>query len=91
MLPVSGKYPTNWELSADRATQVLRHFVEVNGVAGSRIEATGYGDARPVAEGTDEESLAMNRRVDVVVLSSAPEQVRALVPAIAADEQASGQ
>lgn len=87
VLPVSGKYPTNWELSADRATQVLRHFVEQNGVAAGRIEATGYGDARPVAQGTDEESLAMNRRVDVVVLSSAPEQVRALVPAIAGEAQ----
>lgn len=85
VLPVSGRYPTNWELSADRATQVLRHFVEKNGVAGSRIEATGFGDARPVADGTDEQSLAMNRRVDVVVLSSAPEQVRALVPAIAGE------
>jgi chemotaxis protein MotB len=87
VLPVSGRYPTNWELSADRATQVLRHFVEKNGLAASRIEAVGFGDARPLTEGTDDESLAMNRRVDVVVQSSATEQVRALVPAIVADEQ----
>ena len=40
-----------------------------------------------MAQGTDEESLTMNRRVDVVVLSSAPEQVRALVPAIAGEAQ----
>ena len=85
VLPVSGKYPTNWELSADRATQVLRHFVEHNGLAAARVEATGFGDARPLSDGTDEHSLAMNRRVDVVVLSGAPEQVRALVPAMAAD------
>jgi chemotaxis protein MotB len=83
-VPISGRYPTNWELSADRATQVLRHFVERNGIAGGRIEATGFGDARPVGNGTDAQSLALNRRVDVVVLLSAPEQVRALVPGIAA-------
>ena len=84
VLPVSGKYATNWELSSDRATKVLRHFVENDGLAADRVEATGFGDARPIADGTDEESLAMNRRVDVVVLSSAPETVRALVPAVAA-------
>ncbi len=87
VLPVSGKYPTNWELSTDRATQVLRHFVEANGLAPGRVEAVGFGDARPISGGTDGESLAMNRRVDVVVLSSAPEQVRALVPGFVAQDQ----
>lgn len=87
VLPVSGKYPTNWELSADRATQVLRHFVEHNGLPASRVEEVGFGDARPLANGTDDQSLAMNRRVDVVVQSSAPDSVRALVPAIAAEQQ----
>lgn len=82
VLPVSGRYATNWELSADRATQVLRHFVERDGLPGSRVMAIGFGDERPIAPGNDEESLAMNRRVDVVVLSSAPEQVRDLVPAV---------
>ena len=87
VLPVGGKYATNWELSADRATQVLRHFVEENGVPGKRIAATGYGDARPIAAGMDEQSLAMNRRVDVVVESGAPEQVRALVPALVGQDK----
>ncbi|HEY0118539.1 MAG TPA: flagellar motor protein MotB [Cellulomonas sp.] len=87
VLPVSGKYPTNWELSADRATQVLRHFVETDGLAPGRVDAVGFGDARPIAAGTDAESLAMNRRVDIVVLSSAPEQVRALVPGFVAQDQ----
>ena len=83
VLPVSGRYATNWELSADRATQVLRHFVERNGLGAGRVLAVGFGDARPIAAGTDEASLAMNRRVDVVVLSSAPENVRSLLPALA--------
>ncbi len=87
VLPVSGKYPTNWELSADRATQVLRHFVEHNGLPGNRVAAVGFGDARPITAGMDDASLATNRRVDVVVLSSASDEVRSLVPALVAGDQ----
>lgn len=82
ILPVSGRYPTNWELSADRATQVLRRLVEADHVAPDRIMAVGFGDARPLVAGTSPEALTINRRVDLVVLSSAPEQVRALVPTL---------
>lgn len=82
VLPVSGRYATNWELSADRATQVLRHFVERNGLGADRVMSVGFGDARPIAPGSDEASLAMNRRVDVVVLSGASEDVRALLPVV---------
>jgi chemotaxis protein MotB len=87
ILRVTGRYPTNWELSTDRATQVLRHFVEANGLPAGRVAAVGFGDARPITAGTDPASLAMNRRVDIVVLSSAPEQVRALVPGFVGQDQ----
>ena len=79
----SQRYPTNWELSSARATQVLRRFVEVGGVPGNKISAVGYGDARPAAEGMSEAALAENRRVDVVIQSGASESVRALLPQIA--------
>ncbi len=92
VLPVSGRYPTNWELSADRATQVLRRLVEADHVAPDRIMAVGYGDARPLVAGTSPAALMIDRRVDLVVLSSAPEQVRALVPTLvpAADQSTLG-
>ncbi|MCG2798898.1 MAG: flagellar motor protein MotB [Cellulomonas sp.] len=82
-LPTSGQYDSNWELSADRATKVLRHLVEVNGVLGTRIEAVGFGDTRPLVSGTDDAAMAANRRVDLVVLSAAPDNVRALLPTLA--------
>ena len=67
----------------DRATQVLRRMVEFNGMPGNRVAAVGYGDARPLDEpGAD--PLSVNRRVDVVVLSSLPEEIRMLLPVIAA-------
>ncbi|CAL8969913.1 Chemotaxis protein LafU [Cellulomonas sp. T2.31MG-18] len=85
-LPVSGsgKYATNWELSSDRATQVLRRLVESDGMPADRIMAVGFGDARPEVPGADDQALAANRRVDLVVLSSAPDAVRKLLPIVAA-------
>jgi len=79
----SQHYATNWELSSDRATKVLRRFVESGGVAGGQISAVGYGDARPDLAGTSTEALAANRRVDIVVQSAQSEAVRALLPKLA--------
>ncbi|MEO7122005.1 MAG: OmpA family protein, partial [Lacisediminihabitans sp.] len=72
-------YPTNWELSSGRATGVLRHLVESDGVVGERIGAVGYGSARPLATGTSADDLALNRRVDIVVLSDQSDAVRSLL------------
>jgi chemotaxis protein MotB len=79
-------FPTNWELSSGRATQVLRHLVEAGGLAGDHVQAVGFGSMRPIAEGDDSDALARNRRVDIVVLSDADEEVRALLPELVADE-----
>lgn len=84
-IPVSGRYPTNWELSSDRATQVLRRLVENDGLPGARGQATGFGDTRPLVLGTGDDAMTANRRVDIVILSAAPETVRALLPTVAAD------
>jgi chemotaxis protein MotB len=89
-VPISGRYATNWELSSDRATQVLRHLVEVDGMPGTRIQAVGFGDTRPLVGGTGEDAMTANRRVDMVVLSAEPEAVRALLPAVAAGDVTGG-
>lgn len=73
-------YPSVWELSAERATKVLRHMVEQDGLPGPRAGATGYGSSRPQNTGTADADYEQNRRVDVVVLSDQPENVRALIP-----------
>ena len=49
-----------------------------------RIMAVGFGDARPEVPGGDDQALAANRRVDLVVLSGAPDSVRKLLPIVAA-------
>ncbi|WP_298462409.1 flagellar motor protein MotB [uncultured Cellulomonas sp.] len=82
IIPTSGRYATNWELSADRATQVLRRLVETDGLPGGRISATGYGDTQPLEPGSSPEALATNRRVDLVINSSMPDHVRGLIPSV---------
>ncbi len=76
VLPPTARYETNWELSVDRATKVTRHFTEHGGIPGNRIYATGFGDTRPLVEGRDPQSLAMNRRVDIVVVTTATGEAR---------------
>ena len=43
----NGQFPSNWELSAARATGVARYFVENDGLPARRISALGYGEYRP--------------------------------------------
>lgn len=76
-------FPTNWELSSGRSTQVARFLVEREGVAGPRVKAVGFSDTRPLVRGGSAAALASNRRVDIVVESNEEDQVRALIPAIA--------
>jgi chemotaxis protein MotB len=81
----TAEFPTNWELSSARSTQVLRHLVDDGAVTPRRIAAVGFGSARPLADGETPEVLATNRRVDVVVLSDETEAVRALIPGVVAE------
>jgi chemotaxis protein MotB len=65
-------YPSNWELSTARATNVLRELVASGGLPSGRVSAAGYGDERPVADNAAEEGRARNRRVELVVLAEVP-------------------
>jgi chemotaxis protein MotB len=66
----TNRFPSNWELSTARATSVLRYLVEARGFPNSRISAAGYADTHPVDMGDTPESLARNRRVEIVVLGT---------------------
>lgn len=71
--PADG-FPTNWELSAIRATNVLRYLVEEKNIDGSRISCSGYSFYRPIAPNDTRENKAKNRRVDIVILNSIQEK-----------------
>ncbi|GMA50272.1 hypothetical protein GCM10025857_16290 [Alicyclobacillus contaminans] len=61
------QYPTNWELSAARATGVVRFFVTQH-IDPSRLTASGYGEYHPVAPNDTEAHRQLNRRVNIVIL-----------------------
>ena len=75
-------YPSGWELSTARASSVVR-YLAASGIAAKRMTASGYSDTRPLIDPKDPRSVTMNRRVDIVVLSSLPADQRALLPAAA--------
>ncbi len=64
-------YPSNWELSTNRATNVVKFFIENAGLLPERLSASGYGEYHPIAVNTTTEGRAANRRVDIVVVKTA--------------------
>ncbi|HHY47680.1 MAG TPA: flagellar motor protein MotB [Firmicutes bacterium] len=69
-LPIhSARFPSNWELSTARATEVLRYLVETIGLDPSRFSAMGYGQYHPRVPNDSEAHRAQNRRVDIVIVA----------------------
>jgi len=61
------RFPSNWELSVARATNVVRYLVEI-GISPKRLAAVGYGETRPLYPNDTEEHKAKNRRVEILIL-----------------------
>ena len=78
-------YPSGWELSAARASTVVRYLTD-HGLAKSRMSAVGFSDTKPLIDPKDPKSVQMNRRVDVVVLTTLTAEQAALLPAAAGED-----
>jgi chemotaxis protein MotB len=61
-------FPSNWELSSARATNVLHYLVDL-GAQESKFQIRGLSDTMPLASNETREGRAINRRIDIVVLS----------------------
>lgn len=74
-LPIKNPvFPSNWELSAVRASTVARLFTET-GVDEFRVTAIGQGAKLPVDDNRTAEGRARNRRVSIQILALLPEQM----------------
>ncbi|ACN15952.1 MotB2 [Desulforapulum autotrophicum HRM2] len=62
----TAQFPSNWELSAIRATTVLKHLIQ-KGINPKRLTATGYADMEPLVPNTSDTNRAINRRVEFVL------------------------
>jgi chemotaxis protein MotB len=71
-------YPSDWELSAARAVTVVRYLHERRQVPADHMSAVAYGHQQPLVDPAEPGSQALNKRVDIVVLSGASDDVRRL-------------
>ena len=71
----SAKFPSNWELSSARATNVLRYLVETEQMDGGRISSSAYSYYRPIGPNDTAENKSKNRRVDVIILKDIYEEL----------------
>ena len=78
-------YPSGWELSAARASTTVRYLTG-HGLAKGRMSAVGYSDTKPLINPADPRSITMNRRVDIVVLTTLTPNQAALLPAAAGSD-----
>ena len=58
------EFPSNWELSAKRAINVIKFFHEQD-VTPERLSAIGYGEFRPIVLNDSEAKRSKNRRVEI--------------------------
>lgn len=64
----TARYQSNWQLSTDRATNVIIYWISKYPDQAINLSAAGYGEFRPIASNGISEGRALNRRVDVVIL-----------------------
>jgi chemotaxis protein MotB len=70
-MPITtAQYPSNWELSTARATNIVRYLIAGHHFPSEQLSAAGYGEFKPVENNSSIEGKQKNRRVDIVVLSA---------------------
>ena len=75
VMPISNPvFASNWELSAVRATSVVRLLAD-NGIVPARLSAIGREASQPIAPNDTAQGRARNRRVELMILSGLPDTV----------------
>ena len=64
---LAARYPTNWELSAARATGVVRFFQDEGGLDPSTLSAAARSEYRPRSANDTEEGRRQNRRIEILL------------------------
>lgn len=65
-VPPKGKF-SNWELSALRATHVVKYMIRRHNFPQTRLSASGYADIKPIAHNGTENGRKLNRRIEIHV------------------------
>ena len=68
----SKKFPSNWELSADRGVTVVK-FLQDNGVNPASVSAAAYAEYQPAESNDTPDGQAANRRIEITLLPNLDE------------------
>lgn len=63
----TARFPSNWELSTERAVQVVRFLSVEGGLKPTLLAAAGYGEFDPVATNDTTAGRARNRRIEIML------------------------
>ena len=80
-------YASDWDLSSARAITVLRWLNEREGIPARRLAAVGHGHVKPLLDPRKPGSQEVNKRVDIVVLSTLREENHDLLDQVASDRR----
>jgi chemotaxis protein MotB len=83
-------YASDWDLSAARAVTVLRYLNDVEHLPADRLSASAFGHTKPLIDPSRPGSQEINKRVDIVVLSSLPSDTRDLIKDVVKDQSELG-
>ncbi len=64
---LADKYPSNWELSAARASAVVRFLIDRHGFEAENLEVAAFAETRPIASNQTNEGRSRNRRVSILL------------------------
>jgi chemotaxis protein MotB len=73
----SNAFPSNWELSAARASAMARYFIEETDMAPNQFAVSGFSSYRPLYPNTTAQNRAANRRIEVIISNKYPQSVMA--------------
>jgi len=71
------QFPTNWELSTARATNVVRFLQDKIGMDPTRLQAVGLSQYHPLASNETASGRSQNRRIEIALLPMAAAPVPA--------------
>ncbi|MGN0144405.1 MAG: flagellar motor protein MotB, partial [Clostridium sp.] len=70
-IPINtSEYRDNWDLSAARASNVLRYFTGTKGQDPTKFSVSGYGEYKPKVDNSTDDNRAQNRRVNIIIVSN---------------------
>ena len=84
------KYPSNWELSAARASAVARYIETKHHVNPKRLESLGFSMYHPLAPNDTDENKQRNRRVEIVLKPVVEAEAAPAMPAPSAIPETTG-